>query len=86
MCTPYPAVIQQTPLLQSGFYDNNKGLDYHAAVTGGTGVEPKLRVVHVAAEMAPIAKVSLFKAARVWVRGLGREVAGLEHMRYSLTH
>lgn len=45
------------PLLQGGFYDNNKGLDYHVPVKGGSGTVPTLRVVHVAAEMAPIAKV-----------------------------
>lgn len=43
--------------LQTGFYDNNKGLDYHIPVQGGRGSMPTLRVVHVAAEMAPIAKV-----------------------------
>ncbi|KAL4419296.1 hypothetical protein ABPG77_001628 [Micractinium sp. CCAP 211/92] len=41
---------------QTGFYDNNKGLDYHIPVQGGRGSMPTLRVVHVAAEMAPIAK------------------------------
>ncbi|PRW39290.1 Soluble starch synthase chloroplastic amyloplastic isoform A [Chlorella sorokiniana] len=39
-----------------GFYDDNKGMDYHVPVVGGTGTVPTLRVVHVAAEMAPIAK------------------------------
>lgn len=43
--------------MQTGFYDNNKGLDYHIPVEGGKGTMPTLRVVHVAAEMAPIAKV-----------------------------
>lgn len=42
---------------QGGFYDDNKGMDYHVPVVGGTGTVPTLRVVHVAAEMAPIAKV-----------------------------
>ena len=43
--------------LQGGFTDNNKGMDYHVQVAGGTGTMPSLRVVHVASEMAPIAKV-----------------------------
>lgn len=46
-----------TSHLQGGFYDDNKGMDYHVPVVGGTGTVPTLRVVHVAAEMAPIAKV-----------------------------
>ena len=54
---PPPPACPAWPLLQTGFYDNNKGLDYHIPVQGGRGVMPTLRVVHVAAEMAPIAKV-----------------------------
>ncbi len=42
---------------KGGFFDNNGGLDYHIPVVGGTGVVPGLKVVHVAVEMAPIAKV-----------------------------
>ena len=41
-----------------GRYDSRDGLDYHASVAGATGgTKPSLRVVHVAVEMAPIAKV-----------------------------
>lgn len=60
LCPDICAVPLLLPLLllQSGFYDNNKGLDYHVQVKGGTGSMPALRVVHVAAEMAPIAKAS----------------------------
>ncbi|GAB4813944.1 hypothetical protein N2152v2_000990, partial [Parachlorella kessleri] len=39
-----------------GFYDNNKGVDYHMPVIGGTGTLRNLKVVHIAVEMAPIAK------------------------------
>ncbi|KAK2076899.1 hypothetical protein QBZ16_005127 [Prototheca wickerhamii] len=39
-----------------GFIDDNHGLDYHLPVVGGAGRLEPLRVVHVAAEMAPIAK------------------------------
>eukprot|EP00879_Flechtneria_rotunda_P007886 GHRR01008263.1.p1 GENE.GHRR01008263.1~~GHRR01008263.1.p1 ORF type:complete len:1096 (+),score=490.52 GHRR01008263.1:107-3289(+) len=41
----------------AGFYDSNGGLDYHIPIEGGIGVMPGLKVVHVAVEMAPIAKV-----------------------------
>jgi hypothetical protein len=40
-----------------GFRDDNGGLDYHIPVTGGAGPAPTLKVVHIAVEMAPIAKV-----------------------------
>eukprot|EP00798_Chlamydomonas_sp_ICE-L_P004149 gene4149-14248_t len=44
--------------LTSTFTDNNGGLDYHISVTGTKkGVEPRLKVIHIAVEMAPIAKV-----------------------------
>ena len=38
-------------------FDSNNGTDYHVPVTGGSGIEPKLNIVHIAVEMAPIAKV-----------------------------
>lgn len=65
---PHPS-SHHSPSPQSGFYDNNKGLDYHVPIKGGTGSIPTLRVVHVAAEMAPIAKVG-------WLGGLLRVPAG----------
>ena len=37
--------------------DDNNGMDYHTLVSGGSGHMPVLNVVHVAVEMAPIAKV-----------------------------
>jgi hypothetical protein len=40
-----------------GFYDSNNGLDYHISVRGAAAAPQPLRVVHVAVEMAPIAKV-----------------------------
>ena len=39
------------------FYDNNGGFDYHVPTRGSLHARPKLSVVHVAVEMAPIAKV-----------------------------
>ena len=38
-------------------FDSNNGIDYHVPVAGGTGIEPKLNVVHIAVELAPVAKV-----------------------------
>jgi starch synthase len=51
----------------AGFVDDNGGLDYHVPVEGAAGPAPALRVVHVAVEMAPIAKVCV-------QRGGGREL------------
>eukprot|EP00898_Chlorokybus_atmophyticus_P002462 jgi/Chlat1/3216/Chrsp22S03420 len=60
-------VFSDTGDLLGGFYDNNHGLDYHVPVFGSLRQEPPLHVVHVAVEMAPIAKVG----------GLGDVVTGL---------
>ena len=38
------------------FYDNNGGFDYHVPTRNSVFARPKLSVVHVAVEMAPIAK------------------------------
>jgi hypothetical protein len=38
-------------------YDNATGLDYHFITTGATTKPPPLHVMHIAVEMAPIAKV-----------------------------
>ena len=43
--------------MHGGFVDNNKGLDYHVPVSGSSSGFPCLKVVHVAVEMAPVAKV-----------------------------
>ena len=49
-------VFQDSPDTHGGFLDNNRGVDYHLPVAGAAGVVRPLRVAHVAAEMAPIAK------------------------------
>ena len=41
-----------------GVFDNRYGLDYHLPVVGGIAKEPPLHIVHIAVEMAPIAKVN----------------------------
>lgn len=40
-----------------GVFDNKNGMDYHLPVTGGVIKAPPMHIVHVAVEMAPIAKV-----------------------------
>jgi starch synthase len=39
------------------FIDDNEGAEYHCDVIGASGVAPKLKIAHLAVEMAPIAKV-----------------------------
>lgn len=41
-----------------GVFDNKLGMDYHIPVFGGIAKEPPMHIVHVAVEMAPIAKVT----------------------------
>ncbi|CAI7775872.1 unnamed protein product [Closterium sp. NIES-54] len=52
------------------------GLDYHVPITGSTTKEPPLYIVHVALEMAPIAKVG----------GLGDVVTSLSRAILELGH
>ena len=40
-----------------GTFDNRNGIDYHIPVSGGVYKEPPMHIVHIAVEMAPIAKV-----------------------------
>jgi starch synthase len=51
-------VFQDSADLHGGFVDDNRGLDYHIPVTGASSTSSArpLRIAHVAAEMAPIAK------------------------------
>jgi len=41
-----------------GAFDNKFGMDYHIPIFGGIVKEPPLHIIHIAVEMAPIAKVS----------------------------
>ena len=41
-----------------GVFDSKNGMDYHIPVSGGIVKEPPMHIVHIAVEMAPIAKVS----------------------------
>ena len=38
------------------FFDSNGGMDYHIDIAGSSAAQEPLEVVHVAVEMAPIAK------------------------------
>ncbi|GMH05304.1 hypothetical protein Nepgr_007144 [Nepenthes gracilis] len=59
-----------------GIFDNKDGMDYHLPVFGGIVKEPPLHIVHIAVEMAPIAKVG----------GLGDVVTGLSRAVQDLNH
>ncbi|KAK9151761.1 hypothetical protein Syun_010070 [Stephania yunnanensis] len=59
-----------------GIYDNRNGMDYHIPVFGGVAKEPPMHIVHVAVEMAPIAKVG----------GLGDVVTSLSRAVVDLGH
>ena len=41
-----------------GVFDSKNGMDYHIPVSGGILKEQPMHIVHIAVEMAPIAKVS----------------------------
>ncbi|KAJ3689831.1 hypothetical protein LUZ61_018995 [Rhynchospora tenuis] len=59
-----------------GIYDNRNGMDYHIPVLGGVAKEPPMHIVHIAVEMAPIAKVG----------GLGDVVTSLSRAVQDLGH
>ncbi|KAG9439234.1 hypothetical protein H6P81_019399 [Aristolochia fimbriata] len=59
-----------------GIYDNKNGMDYHIPVVGGISKEPPMNIVHIAVEMAPIAKVG----------GLGDVVTSLSRAVQDLGH
>ncbi|XP_072967076.1 starch synthase 3, chloroplastic/amyloplastic-like [Typha angustifolia] len=59
-----------------GIYDNRNGMDYHIPVFGGILKEPPMHIVHIAVEMAPIAKVG----------GLGDVVTSLSRAVKDLGH
>lgn len=43
-----------------GLFDNKSGMDYHIPVSGGVAKESPMHIVHIAVEMAPIAKACLY--------------------------
>ncbi|KAK8551617.1 hypothetical protein V6N13_120069 [Hibiscus sabdariffa] len=59
-----------------GTFDNKDGMDYHIPVLGGIVKEPPMHIVHIAVEMAPIAKVG----------GLGDVVTSLSRAVQDLNH
>ncbi|KAJ4828577.1 Soluble starch synthase 3, chloroplastic/amyloplastic [Turnera subulata] len=59
-----------------GIYDNRDSMDYHIPVIGGLTKEPPMHIVHIAVEMAPIAKVG----------GLGDVVTSLSRAVQDLNH
>ncbi|KAK9268063.1 hypothetical protein L1049_010502 [Liquidambar formosana] len=61
---------------EGGIFDNRYGMDYHIPVFGGIVKEPPMHIVHIAVEMAPIAKVG----------GLGDVVTSLSRAVQDLNH
>ncbi|KAL6573848.1 Soluble starch synthase 3, chloroplastic/amyloplastic [Orobanche hederae] len=59
-----------------GIFDNKNGTDYHIPVFGGVLKEPPMHIVHIAVEMAPIAKVG----------GLGDVVTSLSRAVQDMNH
>ncbi|XP_028762972.1 starch synthase 3, chloroplastic/amyloplastic [Neltuma alba] len=59
-----------------GEFDNKFGMDYHIPVFGGIVKEPPMHIVHIAVEMAPVAKVG----------GLGDVVTSLSRAVQDLNH
>ncbi|KAL1334609.1 hypothetical protein HN51_063553 [Arachis hypogaea] len=59
-----------------GIFDNKFGMDYHVPVFGGIAKEPPMHIIHIAVEMAPIAKVG----------GLGDVVTSLSRAVQDLNH
>ncbi|KAL9236615.1 hypothetical protein vseg_011260 [Gypsophila vaccaria] len=59
-----------------GIFDNKNMMDYHVPVFGGVAKEPPMHIVHIAVEMAPIAKVG----------GLGDVVTSLSRAVQELNH
>ncbi|XP_068504356.1 starch synthase 3, chloroplastic/amyloplastic-like [Phaseolus vulgaris] len=59
-----------------GIFDNNNTMDYHIPVLGSTVKETPMHIVHIAVEMAPIAKVG----------GLGDVVTSLSRAIQDLDH
>ena len=44
---------------EGGTYDNRNGMDYHVPVSDSMAKEPPMHIVHIAVEMAPVAKVNV---------------------------
>ncbi|CAM0902904.1 unnamed protein product [Alopecurus aequalis] len=61
---------------EGGTYDNRNGMDYHIPVSDSMAKEPPMHIVHIAVEMAPIAKVG----------GLGDVVTSLSRATQDLGH
>uniref|UniRef100_A0A0E0KVH1 starch synthase n=1 Tax=Oryza punctata TaxID=4537 RepID=A0A0E0KVH1_ORYPU len=61
---------------EGGIYDNRNDMDYHIPVSDSIAKEPPMHIVHIAVEMAPIAKVG----------GLGDVVTSLSRAVQDLGH
>jgi len=63
-------------LEEGGIYDNRDGMDYHIPISDSIETETYMHIVHIAVEMAPIAKVG----------GLGDVVTSLSRAVQDLGH
>ncbi|KAM0858875.1 hypothetical protein ACQ4PT_047560 [Festuca glaucescens] len=63
-------------LEEGGIYDNRDGMDYHIPISDSVETETYMHIVHIAVEMAPIAKVG----------GLGDVVTSLSRAVQDLGH
>jgi starch synthase len=76
---------------EGGIYDNRNGMDYHIPVSDSVAREPPMHIVHIAVEMAPIAKVDLHfifcdtNDDGTWQLPIWRQVGGLGDVVTSLS-
>ena len=68
-------------LEDGGIFDNKNGMDYHIPVTGGIIKEPPLHIVHIAVEMAPIAKVFHSELIYYYYFSMKNKIFLLENMK-----
>ena len=64
-----------------GISYKKNGMDYHIPVFGGVAKEPPMHIVHIAVEMAPIAKVT-----SGWLIYCTRRLINMYHVCMNILH